>query len=496
MAHFNQKYTFQNVKEKALLYSTKKDFELNARPYYAAAHRNGWLEQICSHMMQERKVWTKEKVLELLMNYSNISSFLTENSGAYKHAIKNNYIKDIKLYFESKEKSPKAKKWDKQKIIDFVRTCNSYSEFYRTEAYFAACKMDLLEEINIILPKQKKQAHNKKWTFDKCLDAISECNSRAQFMYEFAGAYRFLQAEGRLQEAFDLAKMGYMSGTSLIEKEICDWLRKENIRFEHKSKILGRLEIDIYIPDKRIGIEVNGLYWHSEEHKDKYYHLNKTELAKRDGISLIHVFEDAYQKRFSGVKNYILSKVKTNQKIYARKCSVELLDKSISKIFFNENHMQGASGKSILNVGLKYNEDIVAVMSFGPHHRNTKNKSIALTRLAYKYGVSVIGGASKMLKFVEKQLFDMGYNKIISWSDNSISNGGVYEKLGFELEEILDPDYSYTKSGEKFSKQSLKKTPEERLTGKTEHELRSEQGYKRIWDCGKKRWSKLIPKYP
>jgi hypothetical protein len=31
---------------------------------------------------------------------------------------------------------------------------------------------------------------------------------------------------------------------------------------------------------------------------------------------------------------------------------------------------------------------------------------------------------------------------------------------------------------------SLRKTPEERLTGKSEVELRVEQGYNRIWDCG------------
>jgi hypothetical protein len=34
----------------------------------------------------------------------------------------------------------------------------------------------------------------------------------------------------------------------------------------------------------------------------------------------------------------------------------------------------------------------------------------------------------------------------------------------------------------------LKKTPEERLINKTEKELRQEQGFYRIWDCGKKRW--------
>jgi len=37
-------------------------------------------------------------------------------------------------------------------------------------------------------------------------------------------------------------------------------------------------------------------------------------------------------------------------------------------------------------------------------------------------------------------------------------------------------------------KQSLKKTPEEKVSNKTERELRLDQGYLRVYDCGKIRW--------
>ncbi len=58
--------------------------------------------------------------------------------------------------------------------------------------------------------------------------------------------------------------------------------------------ILDRYELDIYIPSLKIGIEYNGLYWHREEKKGKYYHLNKLQMCNQKGIKLIQIFEDEY----------------------------------------------------------------------------------------------------------------------------------------------------------------------------------------------------------
>lgn len=68
----------------------------------------------------------------------------------------------------------------------------------------------------------------------------------------------------------------------------CEVLRnkKDIIRDEDGHK----LEIDIYIPDLKIGIEYNGDYWHSSYNKDKYYHQIKTKLCYENGIQLIHIY--------------------------------------------------------------------------------------------------------------------------------------------------------------------------------------------------------------
>lgn len=46
-------------------------------------------------------------------------------------------------------------------------------------------------------------------------------------------------------------------------------IRKDHI-------VLRGKEIDFYLPKYKIGIEYDGVYWHSEVYKDKDYHLNKT----------------------------------------------------------------------------------------------------------------------------------------------------------------------------------------------------------------------------
>jgi hypothetical protein len=63
---------------------------------------------------------------------------------------------------------------------------------------------------------------------------------------------------------------------------------------DSERELLNGLELDIYIPSHNLAIEFNGLYWHNELHKDKKYHLNKTELCEAKGIQLIHVFEDEW----------------------------------------------------------------------------------------------------------------------------------------------------------------------------------------------------------
>lgn len=274
---------------------------------------------------------------------------------------------------------------------------------------------------------------------------------------------------------------------SRAEDEICDFLKENNINFIQRCRdVISPYEIDIYLPDYKIGIEYNGLYWHSSLFKDKDYHLAKTEYAARNGVYLLQIFEDEMFNK----KNIVLAKIKhilglDSDKIMARKCVIREITYDESKIFMEQNHIQGPV-RGTIYLGAFYNEKLISAMIFV----KTKD-SYELVRFAVLNGVVVTGIGNKIFKyFVEK------YNpvKIISFADRrwtTLLKPTLYDKLGFKIEKILPPDYRYYIVNGKmmrshkfnFRKNVLHKKYNLPLT-MTESEMTEQIKAVRIYDCG------------
>jgi hypothetical protein len=284
-------------------------------------------------------------------------------------------------------------------------------------------------------------------------------------------------------------------GESIEEKTLDGWIR--SLGFEtQKPKLAGNKTknktIDIYVESKKLGIEYCGLYWHNEnspEPRPMGYHKGKMDTFKAQySAELLTIFEDEWLERNSQVKSYILSKLGLNERVFARECQLRELEKWEEKAFMETNHIQGP-GHSKICFGLIKDGQILAAMSFGGHHRNG-DEMLVLNRLCFKSGITVVGGASKLLSAGIKWAKIIGHTEIVSWSDNRWSEGKVYEKLGFILDNELSPDYSYVKGQKRIPKQSCQKKHllAKGAVGNTELEMAKSLGYKRIWDCGKKKW--------
>jgi hypothetical protein len=275
------------------------------------------------------------------------------------------------------------------------------------------------------------------------------------------------------------------------QKSIGDWLKTStNLDFISDRIILEGKEIDLYNDNVKTGIEYCGLYWHNEHsHQPKLqnYHYDKYIKAKEKGVHLITIFEDEWLNRNEQVKGALLSILgKNTRRLYARKCNVKLIDKLTGNKFYNDYHIQGQSNLSKWFAGLYYEDELIGVLSFGLHHRDTSKYT--LDRLCFKTNVSVAGGTSKLFKFLIEQ---SKLTNLISWSDNRWFQGKVYEKLGFVKEMDMKPDYSYVdnnKLGIRLSKQSQKKSNTKCPSNLTEKEWCTQRGLYRIWDCGKTRW--------
>lgn len=270
---------------------------------------------------------------------------------------------------------------------------------------------------------------------------------------------------------------------------------KHSDTLENTRKIIGPLEIDVYIPSLKIGIEYCGLRWHSEQfQKNKNYHYDKMKKCQEKGVHLITIFEDEWLERKDQVKNHLLSVLgKTCIKIGARKTEIREVSKKEALQFLQQTHIQGGIRLEIA-FGLYYQSELVGIITGSKHHRQSQDKVFVLNRMSFKHGTSINGGASKLLKRLMSYAKDAGYSKIISWSDNRWSEGNVYNKVGFLLTQELKPDYFYVKNQTRISKQSCQKKDllKNGGIGNTELEMAKSLGYSRIWDCGKKRWEIIL----
>lgn len=274
-------------------------------------------------------------------------------------------------------------------------------------------------------------------------------------------------------------------GTSKAENEIAKYLNIDHRR--GNREILEGLEVDIFVPDKNIAIEYNGLYYHSEisGNKNRKYHITKTEMCEEKGIQLIHIFANEWKYKEDITKSALLSKLGVfKHRIFARKCIIKEISSNVAKDFLESNHLQGHCNSSI-RYGLFFNDELVSCMTFGKR-RITGKTELELLRFCNKLNTQVIGGASKLFKHFVRNI---EFEEIISYADRRWSNGNLYENLGFELSHKSNPSYWYIENGKLiprsvFMKHKLPKLLNEFDPELTEWGNMQLNGYDRIWDCG------------
>lgn len=288
--------------------------------------------------------------------------------------------------------------------------------------------------------------------------------------------------------------------TSITHSEIASFIKNDlGISIENNVRLFENKEIDIYIREKKLAIECNGTYWHSDLNgKDKNYHLNKKKLYEKNGIRVIFVWEHDWNTKKDIIKSRITHILGKSCKIPAKKCVVRDISNEEANRFLNSTHIQGTC-KSSIRIGLFNDNDLVSVMTFGKS-RFHKSLDFELLRFSSKLGFTIIGGASKLFShFISDKPIG---TKIISYAEMDFNTGSVYEKLGFSLTHVTNPGYQYTKNYKtvfnriNFQKNKLPNLLQNFDPELTEWENMKNNGYDRIWNCGNLvyLWVKMINK--
>lgn len=284
-----------------------------------------------------------------------------------------------------------------------------------------------------------------------------------------------------------------VSGYSNVELELIAFIKQilpNETVIENSRSIITPLELDVYIPSKNIAIEFDGLFWHNNQNKDKDYHLNKTLECKRKGITLIHVFEDEWLYKQDIVKSRLKAIFGIYEStVFARKCEIKLVNTADKNAFLKENHIQDIVGSKI-NIGLYYNDNLVALMAFGNLRKalggTSKENTYELLRFCNKLNYHIPGAASKLFSYFVKTGKP---EKIISYCDRRWSTGNLYKKLGFTLSHTSTPNYWYIIQTRRFHRFNFRKSVLKNKLKKfdetlTETENMTNHGIFKIYDCG------------
>ena len=212
------------------------------------------------------------------------------------------------------------------------------------------------------------------------------------------------------------------------ETEVSNWLKSFNLNVEISNRtIIKPKEIDIYLPDFKLGIEYNGTYWHTEKYrKNINYHRDKTFKAREAGVHLMQFWDIEWDEKQDIVKSIILRKIgKSKYNYYAKNLMVKEVKPSESRVFCEVNSIHGFRDGRVHN-GLYFGDELMVLIVVG--------NGGEMIRFVVKNYCYVKNSFSKLLKYS-----DIKY----SFVDQRVFNGLEYYKNGFKLLYITKPNYFY-----------------------------------------------------
>ena len=200
-----------------------------------------------------------------------------------------------------------------------------------------------------------------------------------------------------------------------IEKFVKDLLDSRNIAYINNTRsVISPLEIDIYIPDLKLGIECNGCYWHSL--KDPLYHYTKYLKCYEMGVDLINIWEDDVIHYPQYIKSIILSRLSVQSDV--GDLEIQNISNKDARNFLRIWGRPG-SHKCKTYKGIFSNDKLVGIFGFNLIHERIKINNISFDGEEVSFG-RIIGA-----------IYDHFDNRVDLLLDNDFGHNIYLEKLGF-----------------------------------------------------------------
>ena len=230
---------------------------------------------------------------------------------------------------------------------------------------------------------------------------------------------------------------------SKVEDEVVNFLKQNNVNniILNTNTVLKNREIDIYLPDYKLAIEVDGILWHSFGHsypnngdwerRYKYKDAKKSLECFKQGIHLMHIYDNEWRDKKEIVKSSILAKLKKcNRKIFARKCVIRELTEEQEVFFIKKNSLHDHK-ESFKTYGLFHKNEIVSSISF-----DLFDDKLVLTNFTTALNTTVTGGFSKLLNCLKNSFPTVN---IETKAEFRFFSQDVLSAVGFDLTKLNKP---------------------------------------------------------
>jgi hypothetical protein len=251
---------------------------------------------------------------------------------------------------------------------------------------------------------------------------------------------------------------------------------------------IAPLELDVWVPSHRLGVEYNGLYWHSAAcDPDKARSQRKLDACNAAGVHLYSIFEDEWRDHGPIIQSMLKHRLGlSSRRVYARALQLRQLSTDEAKAFFSAHHLEGYARSSVTFGLVDAAGQAVAALSLRrPFHKRYADM-MEVSRCCSAAGLAVAGWLGRLTKEALAWTKQHGKQGMMTYVDSRVGMGDGYASAGWRMAKAsTGPRFHWTDFHRRYNRFACKADKER---GLTQRQAADEMGFIEIWGCSNSLW--------
>lgn len=222
--------------------------------------------------------------------------------------------------------------------------------------------------------------------------------------------------------------------TWTLRGSVKSFLDSESLEYQENTKATEYYNVSLYLKEYKVAIDLCSVETHcagDSMFKSQKQFYDKAMQFKQSGIRLIYIWDwewfDLRKQKI--LKNIVLNACqKDSHRVYARNTYIKVIPSIDIREFFLQNNIQGYRvAKDAICLYDKKTDELLMAYSIGHAYFGKGKYDLEIARGACKLGYSIVGGSSKLWKYIVEQYAPD--KSIVYYVDLNQYNGNSLDKL-------------------------------------------------------------------